>query len=114
MDMMAWLMLVLIAGGTSGGIALSLKAQMTARKTGRERVTSRPVWQVLLEGGINDRPDDESNDGPDEPEGGIKEVITKEKAGLLETSGTESSTPRENTVEPVQFARKHSDESAPG
>lgn len=87
MNVMAWLILLLVTEGIFGGLTISLIALMAAGKNGRKskRVTSRPVWQVLLEGGINDRPDDrpddESSDESDEPESGIKEVITRRKLG---------------------------------
>ena len=75
MNMITWLILLLVTGGIFSGLSISLVVVGKNERV-NGRILSRPVWQVMVEGGINgrpnDRPDDwpgDDPDGPDEPNG---------------------------------------------
>ncbi len=94
MNAIAWVVLILVAGGICGGLTVSLLA---AGRSGR--APSRPVWQVMHEGGINGR--------REEPESEVE----KEELELPAAPGSTAIVP-EPVPEPVQLARERSEQSS--
>ena len=94
MNAIAWVVLTLVVGGICGGLVLS---PMVVGRSGR--IPSRPVWQVMLEGGINGRPEESENEAE------------KEELEFPVAPGSTTTVP-EPAPEPVQLARERSERSA--